>query len=100
MPSGIGVQRVTDEHAKLLDVFASSIIADDPGYSYDGKATYVTMVYDTRYIYVAHIDQLLSIFKFIYICIHQHICIMDVLFCTTQGFPQPLQSEYLCSVDL
>jgi hypothetical protein len=50
MPSGIGASRVTDEHLKLVEGFAKSIISDEPGYSYEGKATYVTMVYDTRYV--------------------------------------------------
>jgi hypothetical protein len=48
MPSGIGARQVTEAHLKLIDQFARSIVADEPGYSYKGKATYVTMVYDTR----------------------------------------------------
>jgi hypothetical protein len=52
MPSGIRVDRVSQTHAKLLGEFARSIIADDPGYSYEGKATYVKMVYDVQYVHL------------------------------------------------
>lgn len=45
MCSGVGSGRVSDAHLKLIDEFARSIVADEPGYSY-GKATYVQMVYD------------------------------------------------------
>jgi hypothetical protein len=61
MPSGIGASRVTDEHLQLVEGFAKSVVSDEPGYSYEGKATYVTMVYDIRYLLMMHMY------------IHQHI---------------------------
>jgi hypothetical protein len=50
MPNGVGSSQVSDEHLNLLGPFVAETIESNPGYLFNGKATYVKMVYDTRYI--------------------------------------------------
>ncbi len=52
MPSGVGSSQVSVEHLNRISQLVAETLESNPGYLFNGKATYVKMVYDTRYVFV------------------------------------------------